>query len=83
MLKYIYQSLEVSIYLETLGGSKKVCNIFCYNKFISRDLLAIKISGQDVTRRIENQLSFVSLHQNSSSDVFYNEQSHQDESYYE
>jgi hypothetical protein len=47
-------------YLESLHISKY---------FILMDLLALKITGHDVKRRIASQFSFVSLQQNSPFDV--------------
>jgi hypothetical protein len=42
---------------------------FVIQNFILMDLLALKVTGHDVKRRIANQFSFVSLQQNSPFDV--------------
>jgi hypothetical protein len=47
-------------YLESLGYFKTPIQ-----NFILMDLLALKVTGHDVKRRIANQFSFVLLQQNS------------------
>ena len=57
-------------YLESLGYFKTLLQyILLLKNFILMDLLALKVTGHDVKRRIANQFSFVSLQQNSPFDV--------------
>ena len=56
-------------YLESLVYFKTLCNNFVIQNFILMDLLALKVTGHDVKRRIANQFSFVLLQQNSPFDV--------------
>jgi hypothetical protein len=50
-------------------GINKILIKFLLKNFILMDLLALKVTGHDVKRRIANQFSFVSLQQNSPFDV--------------